>query len=134
THIVRCDIEDLVKLSQCFRETTQDVIGKRVLGKESDVARVEPLGFAEVGLASLPLASPPFEVRQGFRNPTAVGQKGTRLLKVTHRGVVILQARVMVIALSPYGLAEIRLKSERGFRCLPRLFTERERWLKTQCD
>ena len=30
-----------------------------MLGEQVDVARVEPLGFVEVGLAPVPLASPP---------------------------------------------------------------------------
>ena len=50
------------------------------------------------------------------------------------RGVVILQAGVVVISLGQEGLAEIGLKSERGFGCLPRLFTQREGWLKTLCE
>ena len=29
-----------------------------------------------------------------------------------------------------YGLTKIGLKGERGFGCLPRLFTQRDRWLK----
>ncbi len=56
------------------------------------------------------------------------------MLKVTHRGVVILEAGVVVISLGMQRLAEIRLKSERGFGCLPRLFTEGDRWFKIQCD
>ena len=31
--VVRCDIENLIKLSQRFGETTKDDIGKRVLGE-----------------------------------------------------------------------------------------------------
>ena len=34
-----------------------------------------------------------------------------------------LSGKIVVIALGQYGLAEIGLKSERGFGCLPRLFT-----------
>ena len=30
--VVRCDIENLIKLSQCFGETTKVNVGKRVLG------------------------------------------------------------------------------------------------------
>ena len=102
-----------------------------MLGEQVNVARVEPLGFVEVDFALVPLASPPLDISQRFRNPTAIGQKRTCLLKVTHRGVVILQAGVVVIALGQYGLAEIGLKSERGFGCLPCLFTQRDRWLKS---
>ena len=61
-----------------------------MLGEKVNVARVESLGFVEVGLAPLPLASPPLDIGQRFRNPAAIGQKLTCLLKVTHRGVVIL--------------------------------------------
>ena len=45
--VVRCDIENLIKLSQRFRETTKTDIGNRVLGEYVNVARVEPLGFVE---------------------------------------------------------------------------------------
>ena len=51
-----------------------------------------------------------------------------------HCGVVILQTIVVVRSLGQYGLAEIRLKSERGFGCLPGLVTEGDRWLKTLRD
>ena len=76
-----------------------------MLDEQVDVARVEALGFVEVRLAPVPLASPPREIGQRFRNPAAIGQKRTCLLKVTHRGVVILQAGVVVIALGQHGLA-----------------------------
>src|SRR5438045_9135039 len=46
--VVRCDIENLIKLSQRFGETATVDIEKRVLGEQLDVARVEPLGFVEV--------------------------------------------------------------------------------------
>ena len=61
-HVVRCNIENLVKLSQRFGETTKVDIGKRVLGEQANVARVEPLGFVEVTLALVPLASPPRDI------------------------------------------------------------------------
>ena len=81
-----------------------------MLGEEVNIARVEPLGFVEVRLAPLPLASPSCDVGQRFRNAAVIGQELTCLLKVTHRGVVILQASVVVIALSQQRLAEIGLK------------------------
>ena len=101
-----------------------------MLSEQVNVARVEPLGFVEVRLAPVPLASPSRDIGQRLRNPAAIGQELTCLLKVTHRGVVILQAGVVIISLGQYGLAEIGLKSERGFGCLPRLFTKGDRWLK----
>ena len=88
------------------------------------IARVEPLGFVEVGFASVPLASPACDIGQRLRNPAAIGQELPCLLKVTHGGVVIFQAGIMIIALGQQRLAEIGLKSERGFGGLPRLFTE----------
>src|SRR5436309_12942561 len=88
------------------------------------VARVEPLGFVEVRLAPVPLALSPCNIGQRFRNPAIIGQKLTCLLKVTQRGVVILQASVVVIALGQYCLPQIGLKSEGGFGCLPRFFTQ----------
>src|SRR5258707_6246083 len=133
-YVIRRNIENLIKLSQCFGETTKDVIGNRVLGEQVNVARVEPLGFVEVRLAPVPLASPPRDIGQRFRNLAAIRQELARLLKVTHRSVVILQAGVVVIALGYYGLAEIGLKSERSFGCLPRLFPEGDGWLKTLYD
>src|SRR5206468_8959914 len=122
-----------IKLSQCLWETTTCDIGKRVLSKHENVAGVEPLGFVEERLAPLPQASPPSAIGQRFRSPAAIGQELTCLLIVTHRGVVILQAGV-VIAHGQYGLAKVGLKSERGFGCLPRLFTEGGRWLKSSVE
>src|SRR6266478_8451400 len=132
--VVRCNIEDLIKLSQCLGKTTKVDIGKGVLGKYADVARVESLSLVEIHLAPLPLASPALDIGQRFRNPAAIRQKLTCLLKVTHRRVVILQASVVVIALGQYGLAEIGLKRESGFGCLPSLFTQGDRRLKKRCE
>src|SRR3989475_1738321 len=105
-----------------------------MLGEQVTVARVEPLGLIEVRFAPVPLASPPRDIGQRFRNPAAIRQELTCLLKVTHRGVVILQAAVVVISLGHYGLAEVGLKTERGFGCLSYLFAEGDRWLKSRCD
>src|SRR5215510_9918616 len=105
-----------------------------MLGKQVYIARVEPLGFDEVRLAPIPLASPPCDVGQRFKNPAAIRQKLTCLLKIMHRGVVILQAKVVVSSLGQYGLAKVGLKSERGFSCLPYLFTQGNCWLKTLCE
>src|SRR5882724_13397123 len=87
--VVRCDIENLIELSQRFGETKKTDIGIRVLGKQVNVARVEPLGFDEVRVAPVPLASPPCDISEGLRNPAAIWQKLTCLLKVMHRRVVI---------------------------------------------
>src|SRR5205823_5429205 len=109
-------------------------IGIRVLGEQVNVARIEPLGFDEVRLALVPLASPPCDICERLRNPAAIRQRLTCLLKVTHRSVVIFQAKVVVSSLGQYGLAKVGLKSERGFGCLPCLFTQGVRWLKTLCE
>src|SRR5438067_3988866 len=106
-------------------------IGNRVLAEYVNVARVEPLGFVEVRFAPVQLASPPLQKRQRLKNPATIRQELACLLKVTHRGVVILQAGVVVISLGMQRLAEIGLKSERGFGCLPRLFAEGDRWWKS---
>src|ERR1700745_4542230 len=106
-------------------------IGNRVLGEQVKVARVEPLRFVEVRLAPVPLASPPLQIGQRFKNPAAIWQELACLLKVTHRSVVILQAGVVVISLGMQCLPAIGLKSEGGFGCLPCLFTEGDRWLKS---
>ena len=63
-HVVRSDVENLIKLSQRFGETTKSDIGNRVLGEEANVARVEPLGFVEVVFAPVPLALPPCDQGQ----------------------------------------------------------------------
>src|SRR5882724_3119129 len=131
--VVRCDIENLIKLPQRFGETTKEDIGSRVLVEQGNVARVEPLGFIEVRLAPVPLASPPRDIGQRFRNAGAIGQELTCLLKVTHGGVVILQAGVVVITLGQYGLTKVGLKTQRSFGCLSRLFTQSDRWLKSLC-
>ena len=102
-----------------------------MLGEKVNIPRVEPLGFVEVRFASVPLASPARDIGQRFRNLAAVRQELTCLLKVTHGGVVILQASIVVVSLGQQCLAEIRLKSERGFGCLPCLFSQGGGRLKT---
>src|SRR6266853_4287876 len=101
---------------------TKEYVRCRVLGEYLNVAWVEPLGFVEVRLAPVPLASPPREKGQRLKNPAAIRQELTCLLKVTHRGVVIFQAGVVVKSLGMQRLAKIGLESESGFGCLPCLF------------
>ncbi|PYI43588.1 MAG: hypothetical protein DMF12_03215, partial [Verrucomicrobia bacterium] len=120
--VVWYNIEHLIKLSQRLGETTNYHIGLGVLGEQGNVTRIESLSFVEIGLAPVPLTSSARDVGQRFGNLTAIRQKLTCLLKVTHRGVIIFQAGVVVISPGQYGLAEIGLKSERRFSCLPRLF------------
>src|SRR5439155_16090358 len=91
------------------------------------------LGFVKVGLAPVPLASPPLQKCQRLKNQAAIRQELTCPFKVRHCSVVLSQAGVVVKSLGQYGLAEIGLKGERGFGCLPRLFTEGNCWLKTRC-
>src|SRR5438094_10474250 len=105
-------------------------IEKRVLGKKINIARVDPLGFVEVRLALVPLASPPRDIGERFRNLAAIGQELTRLLKVMHRGGVILQTGVLITSLGQYGLAEIGLHSESSFGCRSFRFAEGRRGLK----
>ena len=131
--VVRCNIENAVKLSQRFGKTTKVHIGKCVLGQQRNVARVAPLGFVEVTLALVPLAAPPCEIGQRFRNPAAIGQEWTCLFEVMHRGVVILQAGVVVLSPGYYGFAEIGLKAQCGFGRLSRFFTQSDGWLKILC-
>src|SRR4030095_9980661 len=87
--VVRHDIENLIKLPQRFGETTKHDIGTRVLVEHGNVARGKPLGLLEVRPPPTPPASPPRDIRQLLRNPAAIGQKLTCLLKVMDRGVVI---------------------------------------------
>ena len=61
-----------------------------MLAEHVNVARVEPLDFVEVGLAPVPLVSPTRDIGQRLRNPAAIGQERTCLLKVMRRCVVIL--------------------------------------------
>src|SRR5205823_12877751 len=89
-HVVRYDIENLIKFSQGFGKTTKTDIGIRVLGEQVNVARVEPLCFDEVRLAPVPLASPPRDISERLRNPAAIWQKMTCMLNVMYRCVVIV--------------------------------------------
>ncbi|KAG0506267.1 MAG: hypothetical protein Udaeo_03570 [Candidatus Udaeobacter sp.] len=82
-----------------------------MLCKQGDIPRVESFGFIEIGLTSLPFPLPACYVGQQFRNPAAIGKKRTRLLKVTHSRVVVLQTGILVKSLGQYGLAKIGLKS-----------------------
>src|SRR5438552_4606438 len=87
--VVRRNIENLIKLSQRFGETTKVFVGERVLAQQRNVPRVKSFSFVEVRLAPVPLASPARDIGQHFRDPAAIRQELTRLLKVTHRSVVI---------------------------------------------
>ena len=133
-HVIRYNIEHLIKLPQRFRETTNYHVRLRVLGEQRSVARIEALSLVEVQLALLPLTSPTRDISQRFRNLAVIRQELSCLLKVTHRGVVIFQAGVVIISPGQYGFAEIGLKSERCFSCLPRLFAESGCWLKSECE
>ena len=88
--IVRRDIQDLIKLALCFRKTTTMDLGKRMLGKEARITRIEPLGFVEEELALIPLSSPASDISKQLRNMAAIRQELSRLLNVTRRRVVIL--------------------------------------------
>src|SRR6266403_5671305 len=46
-HVVRRNVENLVKLPLRFGETTKQKVGKRVLGEQVNIARIEPLGLIE---------------------------------------------------------------------------------------
>src|SRR2546428_3995200 len=72
--VVRRNIQSLIKLSQRFGETAKEFVRFRVRGEQADVARVEPLGFVEVGLAPVPLASPPLQIRQRLKRPATIRQ------------------------------------------------------------
>src|SRR5205823_8536362 len=132
-NVIRRNIQDLIKLSQRFGKTTKADVRLRVPVEQVKVARVEPLGFVEVRLAPVPLASSPLQKRHRLKNQAAIRQELTCPVKVRHRSVVIPQAGVVVKSLGQYGLAEIGLKSERGFGCLPRLFAQGDRWWKKRC-
>src|SRR4029450_1610327 len=72
-NVVRCKVENLIKFSQRFREATDNDQGKRVLSKQVNVAWVEALSFAEVGVAPVPLASGSLDISEGLENPAVVG-------------------------------------------------------------
>src|SRR5215472_1819501 len=94
-------------------------VGKCMLAKETDVARVESLGFIEIRFAPVPLAAPARDHRERLKNAAAIREKLMRLFKVAHRGIVILQAGIMIITFGMERLAEVRLESQRGFGSLP---------------
>ena len=73
--VIRGNIETFIKLSQRFRKTTKIDIVNRVVGKQGNAARVEPLGFVEVGFASVPLAPPACDQSERFRNQAAIRQQ-----------------------------------------------------------
>ena len=81
--VARCDAKKLVKLLQRIMETTTTDLGNRSLAYQVNIAGVEPLGFVEVGIALVPLAPPPCDISERLRDPAAIGQKLTRLIKVT---------------------------------------------------
>jgi len=75
-HIVRCDIENLIKLSQRFGKTTKGAIGRRVLDEQVDVTWVEALGFVEIGLAPIPLTPSPCDVANNSGIRLLLGRSG----------------------------------------------------------
>ena len=66
--IVWYNIEDLIKLSQRFGETTKLDRELCMLSEQVDIARVEPLGLVEIRLASVPLAAPVFSSTSAVRS------------------------------------------------------------------
>src|SRR5262249_23200007 len=70
--VVRCNVKNFIRPSQRFGETTTTDVVSRVLREEINIARVELLGFLEVRLAPVPLASSPCDISQQFRNPAAI--------------------------------------------------------------
>src|SRR4030095_7111885 len=67
-NVVRCKIENLIKFSQRFGETTYNDQGKGVLSKQVNIAWVEPLSFVEVGVAPVPVASGSLDISEGLKN------------------------------------------------------------------
>ena len=61
-HVVRRNIENLIELVQRFRKATESDIGLPMLSEHVNIPWVEPLGFVEVGLAPVPLTSPPRDI------------------------------------------------------------------------
>src|SRR5437762_12569214 len=82
-HIVRYDVENLIKLSQRFWETTKYGIRICLVGKQPNVAWVKPLGFVKIGLARAPFTLPPRNMGEHVRNPTAIRQELTCLLTLS---------------------------------------------------
>jgi hypothetical protein len=64
-NVVRHNLQNQVQLTDCFRETSQRDIELGVSSKQIRIARVEPLGFVEVGFTLLPL--PPIACDKGER-------------------------------------------------------------------
>src|SRR4030095_8874748 len=105
-----------------------------MLGQQRNIARVEPLGFVEVRLTPVPLVSPPLEISQRFGNTATTRQGLACWLTGPYVGVVVLQAGIAVIPHRHQSLAEIGLKSKRGFGCLPCLLAKGSRWLQSQLE
>src|SRR4051794_4856868 len=105
-----------------------------MLREQDDIARIEPFSVVQVRFAPVPLPSPPHDRSQRLRNAAVIREQWKCLLKVTHRGVVILQTAVMVLALGLNSLAQIGLQSKGGFGGLARLFTQSSGWLQSQRD
>ena len=56
-----------------------------MLREQVNIAGVELLGFVEVRLALVPVASPPFDIGQALKDPAVMRQKALCLLKVFRR-------------------------------------------------
>ena len=84
----------------------------------------------EIIVTLIPPASGSLDIGQRMKDSAIVRQKRACLLKVTHGGIVILQTRIVIIALGEHCLAQIGLKSDRSFGCLPCFFTKGVRRLK----
>src|SRR5262249_21660021 len=90
-------------------------------------------GLVKVHLTPIPLSLSSRDISERFRNPAAIWQELARLVKVTHRSVVILQAGIMIEALGQDGFAKVGLKGESLVGCLPCLFPQGVRWLQSHC-
>src|SRR5215471_13202598 len=88
-HIIRRDIEHLIKLFNRLGKTTKNDVGNRVLVEQIDITRVEALCFLEMRLALVPPTSPTSDISEQLRNSAAIRQELACLLKITHSGIVI---------------------------------------------
>ena len=94
-----------------------------MLCKQGDIPRIESFGFVESMTRFAPIALAGVRRKPATQEFGCYWEERTRLLKVTHSRVVVLQTGIVVKSLGQYGLAEVGLKSERDFQLPARFFT-----------
>src|SRR3954447_6379233 len=104
-NVVRRNIQHALEFLQRFRKTALTNETHRMPGEERHISRIEPLGVVQISIAPIPLAPSSLKITKRLRNLAAVWEQRSGLLKIGDRGVIVLQAGVVIKSLRQYCFA-----------------------------